>query len=153
MLYQYRTEDIFLCSLQEAFQLVIDVEKYPHFIPWCKVVHIKEKTENQMIVDLLAVFYGIKGQYTSEVISIPPNKSNLALVKVTSSHGIFKYLYNEWQFIYLDEYQTIVKFYIEFKFKSNIFSMMLNQVYKRAQSKIITAFKNRAEKIAQQKLS
>jgi coenzyme Q-binding protein COQ10 len=133
--------------------MVIDVEKYPDFIPWCKTVHIKETSENRMVVDLLAAFYGIRGQYTSEVIFMQPDKLNCGSVKVTSSSGVFKHLYNEWQFVYLDECKTVVKFYIEFRFRSSILSAILNSVYKYTQRVIVTAFKNRAECIAKRKLS
>ncbi|WP_168464029.1 type II toxin-antitoxin system RatA family toxin [Wolbachia endosymbiont of Ctenocephalides felis wCfeT] len=146
MLNKYREEGIFLCSPQEAFQIVIDVEKYPDFVPWCKAVYIKEKTNNKMIVDLLASFHGIKGSYTSEVTYLPPSETSEGWIKAISSNGIFKHLYNKWQFIPIDANNTMVKFYIEFEFKSRSFSTLLNSVYKYTQSKIIAAFKDRATK-------
>jgi coenzyme Q-binding protein COQ10 len=148
MFHQYKEQGIFLCSPAEAFQTVIDVERYPNFVPWCKAVHIKEKTDNKMIVDLLASFQGAKGRYTSEVTSSPPSETNEGWIKVVSSNGIFKHLYNEWHFITVDENKTMVKFYIEFEFKSQSFSTLLNSVYKYTQSKIISAFKKRAERLA-----
>ncbi len=153
MLHQCREQGTFLCSPNEVFQIVIDVERYPDFVPWCKAVYIKEKIDNQMVVDLLAVFHGIKGKYTSEVTFLSPSGTNEGWIKAVSSNGIFKHLYNEWQFIPIDENKTMVKFYIEFKFKSNSFSTLLNSVYKYTQSKIIAAFKDRAESLAKQKLS
>ncbi|MDD9331087.1 MAG: type II toxin-antitoxin system RatA family toxin [Wolbachia sp.] len=153
MLHQYKEQDTFFCSPYEIFQTVIDVEKYPNFVPWCKAVYIKKKVNNHMVVDLLAAFHGINGQYTSEITAMPPNKTNEGWIKVASSNGIFKHLYNEWQFILIDENKTMVKFYIEFKFKSNAFSMLLNSVYEYTQSRIIAAFKDRAERFIKQKLS
>ena len=153
MLHQYREQGVFLCSSSEVFQVVIDVERYPDFVPWCKAVHIKEKIDNKMIVDLLASFQGIKGKYTSEVTSVHPSEINEGWIKAVSSNGIFNHLYNEWQFIPIDENKTMVKFYIEFKFKSNSFSVLLNSIYKYTQSKIIAAFKDRAERLTKQKLS
>lgn len=152
MLHQYREQGTFLCSPNEVFQIVIDVERYPDFVPWCKAVYIKEKTDNQMVVDLLAAFHGIKGRYTSEVTFLSPSRTNEGWIKAVSSNGIFKHLCNKWQFIPIDENKTMVKFYIEFKFKSNSFSTLLNSVYKYTQSKIIAAFKDRAESLAKQKL-
>lgn len=145
MFHKYQEQGAFLCPSSKIFQTVIDVEKYPDFVPWCKAICVKERINNQMVVDLLAVFNGIKGKYTSKVTSVPPDETNEGWVRVESSNGIFKHLYNEWQFIPIDENKTMVKFYIEFKFKSNSLSILLNSVYKYAQSKVITAFKNRAE--------
>ena len=153
MLHQYKEQDTFFCSAKEIFEIIIDVEKYPDFIPWCKAVYIKEKIDNKMTVDLLAAFHGIKGQYTSEVTAIPPSETNEGWIKVKSENGIFEYLYNEWQILPIDKDVTMVRFFIEFKFKFDSFSVLLNSVYNYIQKKIISAFKDRAEKLSKQKLS
>ena len=153
MLHKYKEVGDFNCSPDQAFQIVIDVEKYPDFVPWCKAVYIKEQVDNKMIVDLMASFYGVKGSYTSEVTSLLPNEMNEGWIKAVSSNGIFKYLYNIWEFIPLNENVTLVKFYIEFEFKYESFSALLNSVYKYTQSKIISAFKERAERLTRQKLT
>ncbi|WP_353280702.1 type II toxin-antitoxin system RatA family toxin [Wolbachia endosymbiont (group B) of Cyclophora punctaria] len=149
MLNQYKEQGVFFCSSHRVFQVVIDVEKYPDFVPWCKAVYIKEKTDSQMIVDLLAAFHGIKGSYTSEVTYLAPNGINESWIKAVSSNGIFKHLYNEWKFTPMSKNKTMVEFYIEFEFKSNLFSTLLNSVYKYVQNKIITAFKDRLESLAE----
>ncbi|MBV0899348.1 MAG: type II toxin-antitoxin system RatA family toxin [Wolbachia endosymbiont of Fragariocoptes setiger] len=147
MSHKYQEQGIFSCSCHKIFQIVLDVERYPDFVPWCEAVYIREKTDNQMVVDLLATFHGIKGQYTSEVIAFPPRNTNEALIEVQSSNGIFQYLYNKWQFTSIDDNKTMIKFYIEFKFKSNTLSLLLSAMYKYTQRKIVKAFKNRAERI------
>ncbi|MGL9725580.1 MAG: type II toxin-antitoxin system RatA family toxin [Wolbachia sp.] len=149
MLHRYKEQDIFFCSSHKIFQIVFDVEKYPDFVPWCKAVYIKEKIESQMVVDLLAAFRGIKGKYTSEVTFLFQNREDESWIKAVSSSGIFKHLYNEWRFIPMDKNNTMVKFYIEFEFKSDSFFTLLNSVYKYTQSKIITAFKDRVKIIAE----
>ncbi|MGL9681777.1 MAG: type II toxin-antitoxin system RatA family toxin [Wolbachia sp.] len=148
MLYRYKEQGTFFCSSDEIFQVVIDVEKYPDFVPWCKAVCIKWKTDNQIVVDLLAEFHGIKGKYTSEVTFLSPSRTNEGWIKAASSNGIFKHLYNEWKFIPIAKNDTMVKFYIEFEFKSSSLSTLLNSVYKYIQSKIIAAFKERVENLA-----
>ncbi|QKX02710.1 type II toxin-antitoxin system RatA family toxin [Wolbachia endosymbiont of Litomosoides sigmodontis] len=148
MLHQYKEQDIFLCLPDKVFQVVIDIEKYPDFVPWCKAVYLKKKINNQVVVDLTAAFHGIKGRYTSEVTFLSPNGTNEGWIKVVSSNGIFKRLYNEWKFVLIDEKKTMVKFYIEFEFKSSSFSILLNSVYKYTQSKIVAAFKDRVESFA-----
>ncbi|MDM8335227.1 type II toxin-antitoxin system RatA family toxin [Wolbachia pipientis] len=149
MLHQYKEQDTFLCSPNEVFQVVIDVEKYPDFVPWCKAVYIKEKIDSQMVVDLLAAFHGIKGRYTSEVTFLSPSETNEGWIKAVSSNGIFKHLYSEWKFISIGESETMVEFCIEFEFKSSSFSTLLNSVYKYTQSKVIAAFKDRVESLAE----
>ncbi|QKX01812.1 type II toxin-antitoxin system RatA family toxin [Wolbachia endosymbiont of Cruorifilaria tuberocauda] len=152
MLYRYKEETIFLCSLSNVFQVVIDIEKYPDFIPWCKAAYIK-KNHGKMVVDLLAAFYGIKGSYTSEVTFLSPGKGNESWIKAISLSGVFKCLYNEWRFIFIDKNKTVVKFYIEFEFKSRLLSSLLDSVCKYAQREIIGAFKDRIENFSDSKLS
>ncbi|MEY2393100.1 type II toxin-antitoxin system RatA family toxin [Wolbachia endosymbiont of Tettigetta isshikii] len=148
MLYRHKEQGAFFCSPDEIFQVVIDVEKYPDFVPWCKAIYIKEKIDGQMVVDLLAAFHGIKGKYTSGVNFLSPSRTNEGWIKAVSSNGIFKHLYNKWKFIPIGENKTMVKFYIEFEFKSSSLSTLLNSVYKYTQSKIIAAFKERVESLA-----
>ncbi|WFW29569.1 MAG: type II toxin-antitoxin system RatA family toxin [Wolbachia endosymbiont of Menacanthus eurysternus] len=147
-LHRYKKQSTLSCPLDKIFQIVIDIEKYPDFLPWCKAVHIKKKVDDQIIVDLVITFYNFKKKYTSNITFLPPNKINECWIKVTSTNGIFKYLYNEWKFIPMNKNTTVVKFYIEFKFKSNSLSTILSLVYKYVQNRIIDAFEKRIKKLA-----
>ncbi|MDG7056044.1 MAG: type II toxin-antitoxin system RatA family toxin [Wolbachia endosymbiont of Meromenopon meropis] len=153
MFYQHKEQDTFFYSFDEIFQVIIEIEKYPDFVPWCKAVYIKEKIDNKIVVDLLVDFHGMKEKYTSRVTFFSPSKTNEGWIRTVSSNGIFKYLYNEWRIIPIDLNKTTVKFYIEFEFKSNLLSYMLYSVYNYIQNEIITAFRKRIQGLAKQKLS
>ncbi|WP_333023403.1 type II toxin-antitoxin system RatA family toxin [Wolbachia endosymbiont of Pentidionis agamae] len=143
----FNKQDFISCAAYEIFQVVIDVESYPEFIPWCKAIYVEKKCESFMVVDLLAKFYGLEDQYTSLINFSSPTQEKNGWIKIVSSNGVFKHMYNKWEFISLDKNSTVVKFYIEFEFHSRLFYVMFNSVFKYVEKKIITAFKNRAREL------
>ncbi|WP_339048357.1 type II toxin-antitoxin system RatA family toxin [Candidatus Mesenet endosymbiont of Phosphuga atrata] len=123
--------------------MIISIEKYPEFIPWCVAVNVIEKSHCKVIADVIANFKGIKARYTCEIVFNLPSIEQSCLIKVRATQGLFKHLYNVWELISQDENRTTVKFYIEFEFKSPFFQKMFGIAYKHAQKKIISAFKKR----------
>ncbi len=143
MVYKYKSEDILNFPVHQLFNVIIDIERYPEFIPWCTAVNITEKGDNKIIADVLASFKGIKGKYTSEIVFYPPTMEQSGSIEVRAIKGLFKHLYNTWELIPQNDNKTIIRFYIEFEFQSSFFQMMLSVICKHAQKRIISAFKNR----------
>lgn len=143
MVYKYEDESILNFAIHKLFEVIINIEEYPEFVPWCAAVNIIEKNHGRVIADVVANFKGIKGKYTCEVIFNLPSMQQNSLIEVRATQGLFKYLYNVWELIPQGENRTIVKFYIEFEFKSLFFQKMFSIAYKHAQKRIISAFKKR----------
>lgn len=38
---------------EQMFDLVVDVDQYPQFLPWCVASRIRERTEQHIIADLV----------------------------------------------------------------------------------------------------
>ncbi|MFM7558238.1 MAG: SRPBCC family protein, partial [Alphaproteobacteria bacterium] len=56
-------------SAKEIYDLVIDIEKYPEFLPWCSNANICKIINDQQIhADLVINFKSIYEKYTSDVI-------------------------------------------------------------------------------------
>lgn len=53
---QYRDQQIINCSPMLAKEVVLDIESYPEFIPWCKEAKIIEKNEKYFIGELKISF-------------------------------------------------------------------------------------------------
>ena len=58
--YNLSEEEVLNFPAIDLFNIVLDVEKYPDFLPWCKAVYIKEREETIIVADLLASFKGIE---------------------------------------------------------------------------------------------
>ncbi len=76
-------------STEQLFDLVIDIERYPEFLPWCRAARILERGENRLLAELVVCFKHITESYVSEVtfrrpaahagVAPPKNKRQLAL--------------------------------------------------------------------------
>jgi len=127
--------------LKDAFQLVLDVEAYPEFLPHIESVYLISKTEKTMLADMNVKFAGMKQCYTSEIEFAISGED--AYINVYSDKGIFKHLKNEWYFDQRGE-STLVKFKIEFEFSSKILNMVAGPVFDSVSKQMIDAFQKRA---------
>lgn len=131
----------------DIFGVVIDVEKYPEFLPWCKSVKIVFKEQNKMVADTKISFSGIEASYDSIITYSAPSTISPGYVNVKSSSGVFTKLLNDWKFIPQNHNTTLVEFCIDFEFKSSLMQYLLNIMYKRAQKKVLESFYERINKI------
>ena len=101
-------------SAKEIYDLVIDVENYSEFLPWCKQAKIIEEISKQNLhADLLINFKSFFEKYRSNV-SHGKSGLNAYFVDVVAIEGPFKKLVNQWQFRDLENGECEVKFFIEF---------------------------------------
>ena len=133
-------------SIQQLFDLVIDIEKYPEFIPWCSDAKILDRPQkNILIAELIVKFSGMSEQYTSRV-ELSPLEHNRASINTFIVSGPFKQLHSSWIFS-SETKRTKVEFYIEFEFASKLLQMMIGKVFEKASVAMINAFEQRAKEI------
>ena len=134
-------------SAQKIYELVMDIEKYPEFLPWCKQAKIIQEISKQNLhADLLINFKSFFEKYRSNV-SHGKSGLNAYFVDVGAIEGPFKKLVNQWQFRDLENGECEVKFFIEFEFNSILLTKMLSPIFKKAAEKMMAAFEERAGKI------
>ena len=134
-------------SAQKIYELVMDIEKYPEFLPWCKQAKfIQEFSKQNLHADLLINFKSFFEKYRSNV-SHGKSGLNAYFVDVVAIEGPFKKLVNQWQFRDLENGECEVKFFIEFEFNSILLTKMLSPIFKKAAEKMMAAFEERAGKI------
>ena len=137
-------------SAKQMFDLVLDVEKYPQFLPWCPAAKIIKRFDSKELnchfeADLVIHFKGFTQKYSSDV-KAAKNLNGEFIINTTAIDGPFKNLVNHWQF------QDItggcqVKFFIDFEFKSLILDKMIGMIWQKATNKMIAAFETRAQTI------
>ena len=136
-------EETLAFSAEELFSIVIDVEKYPEFLPWCESVRIREREEGRMLVDLVAKFMFLEGQYTSNVSFSSPTYCEPGWIHVESANGVFEFLRSKWQFLPVGD-KVLVKFSIRFSFKNKALQFVFDMVSGLVKGNIINAFRDRA---------
>lgn len=132
-------------SASQMFDLVMDVEKYPHFLPWCLAAKIVNHLDKQHFeADLVISFKGFSEKYSSDVkASQLVDKFSIDVVAID---GPFKNLANRWQFRDISG-GCEIEFFIDFEFKSIILGKIIGAVFEKATNKMIDAFENRAKQI------
>ena len=131
---------------QDLINFVLDIEKYPEFIPFClssKVYEVKdEDKEIKIIADLTIGKRPFVDTYKSDVRY---NKSNDS-IHVTNIDGPLKHLENNWKFIQKENF-TEVQFNVDFEIKNKFLNLIMTKSFEFGLNKIADAFQKRAEEI------
>ena len=131
---------------QKLIELVLDIEKYKDFIPYCldsKVYERNDKGDKIFIVADLTIGKGIfKDTYKSDV---KYNKLNNTIY-VTNIDGPLRYLENIWKFTEKDNI-TEVSFDVGFELKNKFLNILMTKSFQYGLEKIADAFQKRAENL------
>ena len=131
---------------QDLIDFVLDIEKYPEFIPFClssKVYEVKdEDKEIKIIADLTIGKRPFVDTYKSDVRY---NKSNDS-IHVTNIDGPLKHLENNWKFIQKENF-TEVQFDVDFEIKNKFLNLIMTKSFEFGLNKIADAFQKRAETV------
>ena len=131
------------CSKKNLIEMVLDIEKYPEFVPWCLDSKIHDKTDKgdtiEIKADLTIGKSFFKDTYKSFVIY---NKSEDS-IHVTNIDGPLKHLENEW-FFKQDGDSSEVEFHVDFELKNKILNVLMIKSFNLGLKKIADAFEKRA---------
>jgi len=131
------------CSKKNLIEMVLDIEKYPEFVPWCLDSKIHDKTDKgdtiEIKADLTIGKSFFRDTYKSFVIY---NKSEDS-IHVTNIDGPLKHLENEW-FFKQDGDSSEVEFHVDFELKNKILNVLMIKSFDLGIKKIADAFEKRA---------
>ncbi len=134
------------CKKKDLIDLVLDIEKYPEFVPFCFDAKIHENKNvgdlTKIIADLTIGKGPFKDTYKSDVKYI--KKDDVILVK--NIDGPLKYLDNKWQFKKIGKL-TEVSFDVDFELKNKFLNIIMTKSFKYGLDKIADAFQRRAEEL------
>ena len=130
----------------KLIEFVLDIEKYPQFIPFClasKVYERKNEADKILIIADLTIGKGpFSDTYKSDVRF---NKKN-DTINVTNIDGPLKHLKNNWKFVETDS-ATEVYFDVDFEIKNKFLNLLMEKSFEFGLNKIADAFQKRAETI------
>ena len=131
-------------NAKQLFNIVLDLEKYPEFIPWCTDMNIYSKKPNEIFADMY-VFYKLllPQKFGSHVIF---NVEKLE-IKTIYIDGPLKDLKTDWQFNSISSNETIVNFSVHFEFKRFLHQKFAEIFYPLIENNMIESFKQRANQI------
>ena len=126
--------------------MVLDIEKYPEFVPWCIEGKVYEKNEsNDLIVFKgdLKVGKSILNETFSSHVTFYKEKDKII---VTNLDGPLKHLKNEWKFKEINN-STQLEFFVDFELKNPILNGIMKKSFELGLNKIAKAFEERAIKL------
>ena len=129
-------------TAEQMFALVVDVERYPDFLPWCAATRITSREGDTFEADLLAAFGAFRERFTSRVVMDRAAKT----ITIEYLDGPFQHLTNRWHFVD-EEGGCIVDFDIDFAFKSKTLEALIAGIFTRAIEKMTASFDERAHKL------
>ena len=129
---------------QTLIDFVLDIEKYPEFIPFCidsKVYETNNEGDvKKIIADLTIGKRPFVDTYKSDVRYDKKNDS----IHVTNIDGPLKHLENNWKFVEKDNL-TEVQFDVDFEIKNKFLNLIMEKSFQFGLNKIADAFQKRAE--------
>src|SRR5579884_1158185 len=132
----------------QIFDLVIDIERYPEFLPWCRAARILERGEGRMLAELVISFKHITESYVSDVVfSRPSAAGEEGWIIVSLIRGPFEHLSNQWRFHPRPDGGTDISLSLSFQFRSRLLDSLIGLLFGKASAKMASAFSKRADQL------
>ena len=134
---------IISCRKKDLIDMVLDIEKYNEFVPWCLESKVHEKNETKEGVEIRADLKVGKKFLNETYSSLVLYSKSKDLISVTNIDGPLKYLKNEWKFKEVNN-KTMLDFTIEFELKNSLLNLIMKRSFNIGLNKIAEAFEQRA---------
>ena len=123
--------------------MVLDIDKYPEFVPWCLDGKIHEKKESEDLIEIKADLKVGKKFLNETYTSLVLLHKKKDKIIVTNIDGPLKHLKNEWKFKEINQ-ATQLDFTIDFELKNNLLNSIMKRSFNLGLNKIADAFEKRA---------
>ena len=132
------------CKKKQLIDLVLDIEKYPVFVPFCVDSKIYEKNEKDNLLLIVADLTIGKGPFKDTYKSDIKFNRKEDSIYVTNLEGPLKHLENNWRFKEENNI-TEVSFEVDFELKNEFLNIVMTKSFQFGLNKIADAFQKRAE--------
>jgi coenzyme Q-binding protein COQ10 len=131
------------CNKEQLVDLVLDIENYPNFIPYCLETKIyKKKKENNLILIIADLTIG-KGPFKATYKSDVRFNKDTDTIHVTNIKGPLKHLDNKWVFLEKNG-STEISFDIDFEIENKFLNIVMSKSFQFGLDKIADSFQKRA---------
>ena len=136
-------------SAREMYALVIAVEQYPGFLPWCERAEVVEHHADGMTARLHLHYAGLRHAFTTRNGHEADREVTMALVD-----GPFSVLDGTWRFLPVGQQGTQatanacrIEFDLRYAFSSRTLETVLSPVFDRVANTFVDSFVQRAEQV------
>ena len=131
------------CSKENLIKMVLDIEKYPEFVPWCLKGKIHSKIDKGNTIEIMADLTIGKSFFNETYKSFVIYDKSTDTILVTNMKGPLKYLENKWFFRQKGS-NSEVDFHVDFELKNKILNLLMVKSFDVGLKKIANAFEKRA---------
>lgn len=132
-------------SPEEMFSLVVGVEQYPQFLPWCDRARVLEQDSTGMVAEVGIAFSGIRQSFVTRNTHETGRRVQMHLVR-----GPFSKLEGDWKFSPVgDGTQRACRVDLELRygFDNAALAALVGPVFDRIAKSLVEAFVKRAEQV------
>ena len=134
------------CNKEQLVDLVLDIESYPKFIPYCLDAKIYEKKEEDNLILIIADLTIGKGPLKATYKSDVRFNKDTDTIQVTNIEGPLKHLDNKWVFLEKDN-STEISFDIDFEIENKFLNIVMSKSFQYGLDKIADSFQERANEL------
>ena len=134
------------CSKDKLIKIVLDIEKYPEFVPWCLDGKIHTNVDKGKTVEITADLTIGKSFFRETYKSFVIYDKSSDSIHVTNVDGPLKHLENKWHFKQVNNI-TEISFDVDFELKYNFLNIIMTKSFQFGLNKIADAFQKRAEEL------
>ena len=131
------------CDKKDLIKMVLDIEKYPEFVPWCRYGKIHTKNDKGDKVEIIADLTIGKSFFHETYKSFVVYDKSSNSIHVTNIDGPLKYLENKWIFEQKGN-NSLVSFHVDFELKNKILNILMIKFFNSGLKKIADSFEKRA---------
>ena len=131
------------CSKKDLIEMVLDIEKYPEFVPWCLGGKIHNKIEKGDTIEIKADLTIGKSFFRDTYKSFVVYNKSKDTINVTNIDGPLKHLENNWFFKQKGDLSE-VEFHVDFELKNKILNILMIKSFDLGLKRIGDAFEKRA---------
>ena len=136
------TSEEFNEDKEMIFDLINNVDNYHEFLPWCSDSSIISNENNRMIAEI-----EISKSFVNWKFKTENNYKKNKIINIKLVDGPFSHLEGYWKFEELDDFNTKVALYLEYKFDNKLIEMSIKPVFSNIMSSILDSFISEAFKL------
>ena len=135
------------CKKNDLISLVLDIEKYPEFVPFCYASKVHENKKKDEFINIIADLTIGKGPFKDTYKSDVAFNKKEDSIYVKNIDGPLNHLSNNWKFIDKQNGITEVTFDIDFEIKNKFLNSLMVVSFQYGLEKIADSFQKRAEEL------
>ncbi len=135
----YRETRVLPYPVEQLFDLIADVERYPEFLPWWHAARVRRRDGNTEHVDQVVGPAIARFRFASTTVLERPDR-----IKTTSSERPFRRLEIHWSFAPAPQGGCQASFFVDYELRSGTLQKLVGVIFDAAVRRVVSAFDHRA---------